>query len=84
MIAMIQSPPMVVAARDGDQELALVDSGSGVAACPKEYALEIPLLLPGRDPLPTASVAGEPIEVCGQKVEHYILDNGEGLAIAGA
>ena len=77
MITMIQPPMVIASVRPGELELALVDSGSGVVACPKGYAPEIPI-----EPLrgthkPMVSATNEPIQVYGQKVIYDTLGNSE-------
>ena len=81
MIMMIQPPRLVAAVRLGEYELALVDSGSGVVACPRDYAPEVPLLPPRAGLPPMVSATSESIKFYGHKVVHYVLDNGEDMAI---
>ena len=81
MIMMIQPPMPVASVRPGEIELALIDSGSGVVACPRNYAPEIPLVPPRGDHRPMVSATNEPIQVFGKKVAYYLLVNGEEMAI---
>ena len=80
-IHMIQPAGMIAAVGHGGVELALLDSGSGVVACPVDYAPDVPMMPPRRDLRPMVSATSEPIKNYGTKNITYVLDNGEELAI---
>jgi hypothetical protein len=81
MISMIRPLQLMATLRVGDAELALIDSGSGVVACPKDYAPEVPMLPVSTNMRPMVSATNEPIIVYGRKIVHYTLDNGEEMSI---
>ena len=85
MIAMLQTREwtqrMIAALPSGGFEYALIDSGSGVLACPQDYAPEIPIEPVKRDPGPMVSVTNEPVTCIGTKTVTYILPNGEEMTI---
>ena len=70
MIMMIQPPRLVAADWHGEHDLALVDSGSGVVACPRDYAPEGPLLPHQGELPPMVSATSEPIQFYGRKIVH--------------
>ena len=80
-INMIQSRSFVSAVKDRGYELALVDSGSGLVACPVDYAPDVPLLPVSRNVASRSMVnaIGGPVEVYGRKEILNVLDNGESL-----
>lgn len=80
-IYMVVAPSVVAKLSTPGVEFALVDSGSGVVACPADYAPDVPLLPPAAGTRPMVSATNEPIVVYGQKIITYVLDNGEELAI---
>ncbi|CAK0841766.1 unnamed protein product [Prorocentrum cordatum] len=80
-VNMIQPAGMIAAVGHGGVELALLDSGSGVVACPADYAPDVPMLPPRRDLRPMVSATSEPIKNYGTKNITYVLDNGEEMAI---
>ena len=71
------SQRMIAALSPGDLEYALVDSGSGVVPCPRDYAPDVPIEPVGRDPGPLVSVIDEPVTCIGTKTVDYILPHGE-------
>eukprot|EP00971_Amphidinium_carterae_P267301 5302282-Amphidinium_carterae.1 len=70
----------MVATVETDQEMALVDSGSGLVACPLDYCADVPLQPPLALP-PMSSASGSPIENHGRRTVSYDLEDGSRLAI---
>ena len=64
----------------GGYDFALVDSGSGITACPKSYANDLPLLPPVQLP-PLKSATGGGVDIIGRRAVCYELDNGEPITI---
>ena len=73
---------MVCSFSMGVYELALVDSGSGVVACPKDYVADVPLLLCEGGNGDMVSVTNDPVKVYGRKNIVYLYENGEEPAIS--
>eukprot|EP00971_Amphidinium_carterae_P318845 6337999-Amphidinium_carterae.1 len=70
----------MVATVETDKEMALVDSGSGLVACPLDYCTDVPLQPPLALP-PMSSASGSPIENHGRRTVSYYLEDGSRLAI---
>ena len=83
-IHMIQPRYLVSMVRDRGYELALVDSGSRLVACPVDYAPEVPLLRASSDISSRSMVnaTGGLVEVFGRNEILYVMDNGEELMIS--